>query len=1791
MNFAAYLDPATSAWVAKSLAHVLWQGTLVSALAAVAALAFRSRTAQARYSIHCAAMLLTAACLLLNLWLLAPTDRIERSDVTRGASTDPMEQRPAPAIFDEARVAGNQTLVPIEVTRFGNEAAKAAAEPLADTAGSRLTWVMTSQWIVGAYVVGIGVMAMRLLMGLYGCQRLRTTAQPIEEARLHQVLLGLGERLRLKVIPVVAYSARVTTPLVVGVVKPAILLPAAILNDLTTEQVESLLLHELAHIHRYDHWANLLQRIIEVVLFFHPAVWWLSRKISLEREHCCDDLAIRWGSEPCDYAESLVRLSEVRYRTLGLSGSSAATLAATGNRPSQLRERVLRVLGTPLPRQSVGLTRVGVGSLLVVALASAALLAAIPEESKTETDSQLPKLLAEDGPEFTGQVESEKRGTVKIAGKIIVADDNGQEPVGWIYSESEFGNNSSYSTEGRFDRAFECEVPAGAINLRFFPDGDYAPAVAGPFELKAGETLNDVRVDLTPGHTQTISVVTDGYQPIEGATVLAHPLLNGSTNGPNVPLTTDAKGVARLRHVAPDTRYTFKVEAPGFQKLRTEPRRLPRGGEEPLSLWMVRAEPATGVVRFPDGSPAPSTKIKQLAEVFPTGGADNAVVPKLIATTNGEGRFGIDSLSNDSAYVLVVEALDFSRAIIADVTAGTQDAQIVLPERHDLVVRVKGDLQKLPKRKGKPYVRVFQRFNLSWDDRGVGALLADYATIEPTQEGGQAIHRGLAIDLRPDSGPQQVEVMLGQDESTKQAVQIERNSDRATFVVFDLRPADEKEDGAKSETDGRSSAATILARPQVADIDYSRREPKTVRVLNPDGEPPQDAAFCVIWWRDGQGDYDFGTSEPEQQVNERGEVVLSVPAGAERMAYRVEAPGFAAVGDELSLSGDPVVRLQQGRVVRVLALDLDGKPLEGAVPLIEDCRYYPQEFKSVPEQPGLYESPVVSLDRRWMRVVGADGRGELLFSNLIDLDEPANRDEEGVIVTRLHPGARVTGKLDDSVPRPVKIGCVDLYVQQGADEKIIDRSGWSWRDSAPIREDGTFEFPSVPPGGHVQLFALAEGYHSSRPSAGELRQYLAEHDAGEASLILPALSRDYLPRLFKLPKRGDSIAVELPCVPAASADIQVVDPTGRPIEDATVRFNPNIFFLGPEGDLPAHETRPDSARVRQDSSQQAQEVREALYNWAISTFYRVSTDADGVARVRSLPADQRLTCRVEADGYVMPLSPDSTRDFEARYALIESKGGQTLRRTITMERLIAQSTRDLAVVDSSGKPVAGIKISGAELAFEGAEEDWQLWAVQRFGAIPTAETDAGGQLRFDIPREVDGKRVAAMRVVVQGRFGGNGYVQRRRVVVPPDDDGGVIVLTESDEEPLREGDYREVNVAYLPLSELQGESQLDLLKQLEQRPSITVLRRLLTAAELDIGTPLSFRAERNLLNGFEAEPNPVARVTLADGSERVVVMCYVRPRGVEWDIKPRLRFPPEAAFVFDGTSGRLITMIGGWASSKGDYCSATLTDLGTPGDYFVQTSAFEERSPFDYRTQWTRLGNEEKPLLTVLGYANATSWSAGSQMGPLTAEYGYTGFSFNSRSINDSLPGVLANGSLAPRKVYWDRHAQTFVGPSEMSFEGTPLFRILPDQSASFKAVTLEPTELFVAGGRGRYRDWHIWDVVVPAKGPATLKLSLESDPGDSTAAGQSREWTLAPGMHTVQLQVKKGVESGQPDIELRVDGKTYKESIGVPRIEFTSHPSRLGEPVVSQGTRSVVVIDYPTSEDGVQLVGTLRRE
>ena len=133
----------------------------------------------------------------------------------------------------------------------------------------------------------------------------------VEEPDLLTAVSRIAARLKLAYMPTVAFCERVGVPTLVGAWRPVLLLPLSFASGLEPSQIEAILAHELAHLRRSrSRFVNLLQRVIEALLFFHPALWYVSRRVRIERENCCDDRAIGLAMDPLVYAASLVRVRE-----------------------------------------------------------------------------------------------------------------------------------------------------------------------------------------------------------------------------------------------------------------------------------------------------------------------------------------------------------------------------------------------------------------------------------------------------------------------------------------------------------------------------------------------------------------------------------------------------------------------------------------------------------------------------------------------------------------------------------------------------------------------------------------------------------------------------------------------------------------------------------------------------------------------------------------------------------------------------------------------------------------------------------------------------------------------------------------------------------------------------------------------------------------------------------------------------------------------------------------------------------------------------------------------------------------------------------------------------------------------------------------------------------------------------------------------------------------------------------------------------------------------------------------
>ena len=187
------------------------------------------------------------------------------------------------------------------------------------------------------YLTGMTCFLVHFLISLFGMERLRRSGQQVNRDwydRFERLKARAGIRGSARLL----VSARTKTPVLVGIVRPLVIVPVGMLTQLPISQVETILMHELFHLKRWDQLVNLLQKVIETLLFYHPAVWILSGIMRKERENCCDDLVLGHDYAPLEYASALYQIAASNVRP------TSPVPAATGSGRGQLINRIERIL-------------------------------------------------------------------------------------------------------------------------------------------------------------------------------------------------------------------------------------------------------------------------------------------------------------------------------------------------------------------------------------------------------------------------------------------------------------------------------------------------------------------------------------------------------------------------------------------------------------------------------------------------------------------------------------------------------------------------------------------------------------------------------------------------------------------------------------------------------------------------------------------------------------------------------------------------------------------------------------------------------------------------------------------------------------------------------------------------------------------------------------------------------------------------------------------------------------------------------------------------------------------------------------------------------------------------------------------------------------------------------------------------------------------------------------------------------------------------------------------------------
>jgi bla regulator protein blaR1 len=302
------------------LVHALWQSTLLVMLAAVTLYLLRKRSAQLRY---------LSAVAFLSLQVLAS---IATFTYYLG------QLRPSP-------ITGYRTLQ--------NNLISQAVEirPVAYSISFEVKiqiWLASHmQELVVCWLIGAAILLIRFAGGWLITERLRWQSSVVMDREWRARFGVMLAKMNIARSIEFRQSARIVTPMVVGALRPVVLIPAGLLTGFSTSQIEAILAHELAHIRRNDYLLNLFQSLVEVVFFFCPAIWWLSNRIRVERENCCDDIALGICGDKMSLAHALVKVAEWQ--------STPHLAMAFASRKPMLLMRVQRVLGlSPKPRRTIG---------------------------------------------------------------------------------------------------------------------------------------------------------------------------------------------------------------------------------------------------------------------------------------------------------------------------------------------------------------------------------------------------------------------------------------------------------------------------------------------------------------------------------------------------------------------------------------------------------------------------------------------------------------------------------------------------------------------------------------------------------------------------------------------------------------------------------------------------------------------------------------------------------------------------------------------------------------------------------------------------------------------------------------------------------------------------------------------------------------------------------------------------------------------------------------------------------------------------------------------------------------------------------------------------------------------------------------------------------------------------------------------------------------------------------------------------------------------------------------------
>jgi beta-lactamase regulating signal transducer with metallopeptidase domain len=478
--------------ITSALVHSLWQNAIVGVLLWIALVVLRHRTANTRYVVSCGALALMVALPVMTALVLlqpsVPVVSFAPAGVVATPSVSDVMLPPAPVWVD----ANTGQL-------------------------NRLS--MLKPWMLPLWLAGVLVCSLRLALASMHTIALRRRCS-LEEGPITAIVQKLAARMGVRRAVSVRLAPTTMSPATCGLFRPVILLSSATVLGISPQQLEAVLAHELAHVRRHDYLVNVLQMLAETLVFYHPAVWWASRRIRIERELCCDDVAVQACGDVVCYAQALTSVAHLQIAQSGI---------AIGSSGGPLLMRIQRLLGVasvgrPVPPLWVAIVSVA----LIVAMFTGAY-------AQSQTPGTLSQSNTDDGAAVRGRVVDAGSGNPVAGASVRLQYITGVEnpprcPIGdcEVLADPVAGRIPVYRATTAADGSFDVRgikpgdydvaaVAPGYIQRYFGQTSDDMPEM--PVHVNAGQSATSIEVRLEPAGSVSGRIFSDAGDGLAGVEV------------------------------------------------------------------------------------------------------------------------------------------------------------------------------------------------------------------------------------------------------------------------------------------------------------------------------------------------------------------------------------------------------------------------------------------------------------------------------------------------------------------------------------------------------------------------------------------------------------------------------------------------------------------------------------------------------------------------------------------------------------------------------------------------------------------------------------------------------------------------------------------------------------------------------------------------------------------------------------------------------------------------------------------------------------------------------------------------------------------------------------------------------------------------------------------------------------------------------------------------------------------------------------------------------------------------